>query len=84
MKQTDELRDLSFDELTEKLAEAKAELFNLRFQLATNQLENTAELRGTRREIARINTILRELEIEEWLQSKRSGVRGHGSEGSQE
>lgn len=65
-----ELRDLSFDELTEKLTEAKAELFNLRFQLATNQLDNTAGLRGTRREIARINTILREQEIAEWHQTK--------------
>ncbi|CAN5832495.1 MAG: 50S ribosomal protein L29 [Acidimicrobiia bacterium] len=63
-----ELRDLSFDELTEKLTEAKAELFNLRFQLATNQLDNTAGLRSTRREIARINTILREQEIDEWRQ----------------
>ncbi len=77
-----ELRDLTFDELTEKLAEAKAEFFNLRFQLATNQLENTAQLRGTRREIARINTILREQEIEEWRQPEGSGVRDQGSEGS--
>lgn len=79
---TEELRGLTFNELTEKLAEAKAELFNLRFQLATNQLENTAELRGTRREIARINTILREQEIEEW-RSQGSGVRDQVSEGSQ-
>lgn len=77
-----ELRDLTFDELTEKLAEAKAEFFNLRFQLATNQLENTAQLRGTRREIARINTILREQEIEEWRQTAGSGVSNQGSEGA--
>lgn len=78
---TDELRDLSFDELSAKLAEAKAELFNLRFQLATNQLENTARLRGTRREIARIETVLREQEIAEW-RGRGSGIRDQGSERS--
>ncbi|CAN5210584.1 50S ribosomal protein L29 [soil metagenome] len=78
---TDELRDLSFDELAEKLAEAKAGLFNLRFQLATNQLENTAELRSTKRNIARINTILREQEIAEWI-AQGPGARSQGSEGS--
>ena len=61
-----ELRELDADELTSKLAEAKAELFNLRFQLATNQLDNTARLRGVRQEVARIATIIRELEISEW------------------
>ena len=61
-----ELRELDADELTTKLAEAKAELFNLRFQLATNQLENTARLRDMRKEVARIATVIRELEISEW------------------
>jgi len=70
---TAELRELDYEELSGKLAEAKAELFNLRFQLATNQLENTAQLRSTRREIARIATLLRELELEEWR--KTSDVR---------
>ena len=65
MKATD-LRDLSYDQLTEKLAEAKEELFNLRFQLATNQLDNTARLRTLRAEVARIATVLREQEIEAW------------------
>ena len=63
MKATD-LRDLPYDELTEKLAGAKEELFNLRFQLATNQADNTARLRQVRREIARIATVMREQEIE--------------------
>lgn len=67
---TAELRELDYDELSGKLAEAKAELFNLRFQLATNQLENTAQLRSTRREIARISTLLREHEIAEWAKTK--------------
>ncbi|HKX76589.1 MAG TPA: 50S ribosomal protein L29 [Acidimicrobiia bacterium] len=65
-----ELRELTFEELEEKMAEAKAELFNLRFQLATNQLDNTARLRLVRREIARIATVMREQEIEAWLASQ--------------
>jgi large subunit ribosomal protein L29 len=54
------LRDLSDEELERKLAEARQELFNLRFQAATGALENTARLRQTRREIARILTVRRE------------------------
>ena len=61
-----ELRDLTYEELVEALAEAKEELFNLRFQMATNQLDNTARLQTLRREVARIATVLRELEIEAW------------------
>jgi large subunit ribosomal protein L29 len=61
-----ELRELDADELTTKLAEAKAELFNLRFQLATNQLDNTARLSEVRKEVARIATVIREFEISEW------------------
>ncbi|HKY46939.1 MAG TPA: 50S ribosomal protein L29 [Acidimicrobiia bacterium] len=65
-----ELRELDADELTTKLAEAKAELFNLRFQLATNQLDNTARLREMRKEVARIATVIREFEISEWRASQ--------------
>jgi large subunit ribosomal protein L29 len=61
-----ELRDLPYDELQEKFTEAKEELFNLRFQLATNQLDNTARLQQVRREVARIATVIREQEIEAW------------------
>ena len=61
-----ELRELDAEELISKLAEAKAELFNLRFQLATNQLDNTARLREMKKEVARIATVIRELEIAEW------------------
>jgi large subunit ribosomal protein L29 len=61
-----ELRELDASELAEKLDEAKEELFNLRFQMATNQLDNTSRLRELRREVARINTIIREQEIAAW------------------
>ncbi len=55
-----QLRDLSLEELTEKETELKEELFNLRFQNTTNQLENTARLPITRKEIARVSTVIRE------------------------
>ena len=58
-----ELRALSADDLDEKLKEAKEELFNLRFQNATGQLDNTARLKTVRREIARIYTVVREREL---------------------
>jgi len=61
-----ELRTNSYNELSEKLDEAKEELFNLRFQLATNQLDNATRLRQVRREIARIRTVMREQELEAW------------------
>ncbi len=61
-----ELRELDAAELAEKLDEAKEELFNLRFQMATNQLDNTARLRQVRRDVARISTIIREQEIAAW------------------
>jgi large subunit ribosomal protein L29 len=58
-----ELRELSSEELVSKLREAKAELFNLRVQSATGQLDNNRRLQVVRREIARIYTILREREL---------------------
>lgn len=61
-----ELRELDASELQEKLDEAKEELFNLRFQMATNQLDNTGRLRDVRREVARISTVIREQEIAAW------------------
>ena len=60
---TGELRNLDDAELTEKLRESKEELFNLRFQGATGQLENHGRLRAVRTAIARIYTILREREL---------------------
>ncbi len=61
-----DLRALDAAELAEKLEEAKEELFNLRFQMATNQLDNTSRLRQVRREVARISTVIREQEIAAW------------------
>ena len=58
-----QLRSSSPEELTSKLAEAKEELFNLRFQGATGQLESHGRLRAVRKEIARIYTVMREREL---------------------
>ena len=58
-----ELRELSEEELIARLREAKAELFNLRVQAATGQLDNNRRLQVIRREIARIYTIMREREL---------------------
>jgi large subunit ribosomal protein L29 len=58
-----ELRELSDEELATRLREAKAELFNLRVQAATGQLENHGRLQVIRREIARVYTIMREREL---------------------
>jgi large subunit ribosomal protein L29 len=58
-----ELRSSPPEELLSKLAEAKEELFNLRFQSATGQLESHGRLRAVRKEIARIYTVLREREL---------------------
>jgi large subunit ribosomal protein L29 len=61
--QPSELRELHDDELETRLREAKEELFNLRFQMATGQLDNNRRLRTVRHDIARIYTILREREL---------------------
>jgi len=61
--QTNELRELHDDELANRLRESKDELFNLRFQMATGQLDNNRRLRTVRNDIARIYTILREREL---------------------
>jgi large subunit ribosomal protein L29 len=58
-----DLRGITEDELDGKLAEAKIELFNLRFQAATGQLESHGRLREVRKEIARIYTVKREREL---------------------
>jgi large subunit ribosomal protein L29 len=59
-----ELRDLADEELIERLESDKEELFNLRFQLATGQIDNPMRIKHVRHEIARILTIVREREIE--------------------
>ena len=62
--QTAEFRELPDEELAARIDAAKEELFNLRFQLATGQLDNTARLKELKREVARAATLLREREIE--------------------
>ncbi len=57
-----ELRNMSVAELNRKLKELKEELFNLRFQHAINQLDNPMRIRDVKKDIARINTVLTELE----------------------
>ncbi len=61
---TSELRELNDGELIQRLLEAKEEHFNLRFQHATGQLDNTARLGDVQRNIARLQTLLREREIQ--------------------
>ena len=58
-----ELRQLGDTELVERLAETRREQFNLRFQLATGQLDDSARLREVRKDIARLATLVREREI---------------------
>jgi large subunit ribosomal protein L29 len=61
--ETSELRELTDEELHRKLAETKVELFNLRFQFATGQLDNPMAIKRLRRDIARIFTVIREKEL---------------------
>ena len=57
------IRELSDSELTRKLKDLKEELFNLRFQLATGQMENTNVIKGVKKDIARVMTIIRQREL---------------------
>ena len=59
-----EVRAMPVDELNEKLVDLKEELFNLRFQLAANQLENTAHIKAVKKDIARVKTALRAAELQ--------------------
>jgi large subunit ribosomal protein L29 len=68
-----DLRQLTYRELEEKLGEAKEELFNLRFQLVTNQLDNTARITQVRRDVARVKTVMREQEIAAWQAHQEDG-----------
>ena len=58
-----DIRNLSGDELNKKVSELKNELFNLRFQLATGQLDNPSTIKSVKKDIARVKTIQREREI---------------------
>ncbi|HPU01508.1 MAG: 50S ribosomal protein L29 [Firmicutes bacterium] len=68
-----EIRELNDEELAEKLKELKEELFNLRFQAATGQLENVMRIKEVRRSIARVKTVQRERAL-----SQGHGVKGGG------
>jgi large subunit ribosomal protein L29 len=81
-REAQELRELVDDELETRLAEAKQELFNLRFQLVTGQQENTARLRDMKHTVARIETILREREIAA-AESVAAGADAGTSSGSE-
>ena len=63
MMKAKEIRELSKDELTARLGELKKDLFNLRLQHATNKLENVNKISEVKRDIARVNTVLRELQL---------------------
>lgn len=64
MAKASEFRDLPVDQIETRLAETREELFNLRFQLATGQLDNYRQVRHLRREVARIRTVLRQRQLE--------------------
>jgi large subunit ribosomal protein L29 len=67
-----DLTELTLNQLVEELRESKQEALNLRFRNATGQLENTAEIQRVRRQIARINTLIRQREIAEAEAGARS------------
>ena len=58
-----EIREMTADELNSKLADLKAELFNLRFQLDINQLDNPMRISAVKKDIARVKTVIRENEL---------------------
>jgi large subunit ribosomal protein L29 len=63
MNNANKLKDMTADELLVKLNDLKSELFNLRFQLATGQLDNPMTIKNVKKDIARVKTILRERDI---------------------
>ena len=74
MVKASELTQLDLEELESRLAEAKVELFNLRFQHVTGQLDNYARLGQLRRDVARMKTVLRDREIEAAEDAQHSEV----------
>jgi large subunit ribosomal protein L29 len=75
-----ELRDLTDEQLLDRVEEAKEELFNLRFQLATGQLDNPSRIKKVRHEIARIATVMRERELEAELDAVLAASEADGGE----
>lgn len=68
-----DVRDLSDDQIQEKLVELKREHFNMRFQRATGQLENTTRFRQIRRDVARLKTIARERKLKSEVEAPAAG-----------
>ena len=64
-RRTNDLAEMNLGDLIQELRDTKQEALNLRFRNATGQLDNTAEMKAVRRQIARINTFIRQREIEE-------------------
>ncbi len=64
-----EIRELTLPELNDKLAKLKEELFNLRFQLAINQLDNPTRINAVKKDIARVKTVIREIEIKDSIKA---------------
>ena len=60
-----EIRDMSLDEMRQKASDIEQEIFNLRFQHGTGQLENTSKLKQTKRDMARLKTIIRQTESQQ-------------------
>jgi large subunit ribosomal protein L29 len=75
-----ELRELPDEELYVRIDSAKEELFNLRFQLATGQLDNTARLKELRHDVARVMTVLRERHLEAELEAELARVEAASME----
>lgn len=73
MSMAADLRELSDDELAQELADNKEELFNLRFQIVTGQLDNPRRIKEVKREIARILTVMRERELAAIDSDQRDG-----------
>lgn len=63
-----EIKEMSVEEMNEKLVDLKKELFALRFQHAVNQLDNTARLKAVKKDIARVKTVLRSVELKSSVQ----------------
>jgi large subunit ribosomal protein L29 len=81
-----EIRDLDTEEILIRIAELKEEHFNLRFQMATGQLDNHRRIRAVKREIARLKTVLREREIQAFYEYEAAAKASasSGAEGSTE
>ena len=76
---TAELRELTHAQLLERAESAKEELFNLRFQLATGQLDDSSSIKKVRHEIARIATVMRQRDLEAAATDAEAGAPGTGS-----